>query len=165
MYHHFGGRQCSHSYRVFIAAIELLEAYEYNAGAFAPLNWEWVFETNIPWLGLAIVLTEIRNSSSQQEIDRAHRQIERIFQRYSSTPVSNTPMWKMLIQLRQHMQNDPAHVHATSGGGYQPGNVPAPAAIFADDLMIDFQTGGIEQNPGLLDDQLGDQLIMQDMPW
>jgi hypothetical protein len=149
-----------------MAAIELLEAYDYNSGAFAPLNWEWVFETNIPWLGLAIVLTEISNSSSQQEIDRAHRQIERIFQQYSSTPVSNTPMWKMLIQLREHMQNDPAHVQATSGGGYQPANLSAPAAMFADDLMLDFQTGGIEQNAVLFDDQLDDQLIMQEMhPW
>lgn len=69
----------------------------------------------------------------------------------------------MLVQLRHHVQNDPAQHQAptTTPDTYAPS-----AAIFADDLMLDFASGGIatDGSSNIYDDQLVMQ-DMQDLPW
>jgi hypothetical protein len=151
-----------------MAAIELLEAYEYHASTFAPHNWEWLFVTKVPWLAIAVVLTELRHASRQADVDRGQRLVDSNFARYSdpSMPVSSTPMWQLLVQLRQHMQDGssqtpPAVNYSAVHSNYQAENgrnVP-----FADDLMLDFGNQG-----GLDALMYNDQLILQDgqdLPW
>ncbi|CZR59489.1 uncharacterized protein PAC_09381 [Phialocephala subalpina] len=158
--------------KVFTSAIELLEAYEYHSATYISLNWGWVFQTTVPWLALAIVLTELPKSTQQTDIERAQLQIENYFQRFSdpSAPVSGTAMWKMLVRLRQNMEqsSSPTHVAVSSVRGSigpSPDSGAAPSAlIFTDDLMVDFGNdamgdGGVWNN---------DQLVMQDgqgFPW
>ncbi|KAF8855925.1 hypothetical protein BDZ45DRAFT_625738 [Acephala macrosclerotiorum] len=158
--------------KVFTSAIELLEAYEYHSATYAPLSWEWVFQTTVPWLALAIVLTELPKSTQQTDIERAQLQIENYFHRFSdpSVPVSSTPMWKMLVGLRKRMQEDPgpSHIPVSSVRGSvspSPGSGAGPSAlVFTDDLMVDFG------NEGPADTRFwnNDQLMMQDgqgFPW
>ncbi|KAH6665041.1 hypothetical protein B0J14DRAFT_241526 [Halenospora varia] len=104
-------------HQVFIAAIELLEAFEYHSKTFASNNWEWIFSTIIPWLALAIVLTSLPRATQQSDIDRAQWQINVNFQRFSDPkmPVSGTPMWKLLVQLRENIQGSPAQSLESQG--------------------------------------------------
>ncbi|KAE8448962.1 hypothetical protein EG329_008758 [Mollisiaceae sp. DMI_Dod_QoI] len=155
--------------KIFTSALELLEAYEYHSATYAPLNWEWVFQTTIPWLALAIVLTELPNSTESSNIERAQLQIKNYFQRFSepSAPVSQTPMWKMLVGLRRHMQEgpSPAHIPVSRSIGPSPASGVGPSAlVFTDDLMLDFRDEGVGGeriwNDGQLLMQNG-----QDFPW
>jgi hypothetical protein len=153
------------SSRVFIAAIELLEAFEYHSKTFTSSNWEWVFETVIPFLALSIVLTELPRANQQSDIDRAQWQINLNFQRFSdpSKLVSGTPMWKLLVQLRENME--------TSQTPSQQNQSSAPLAdgkpleifatmTFSPGLISDseFYTAGTE-------DFLYEDQFMQDLPW
>ena len=158
--------------RVFLDALELLEAYRYHSTTFAPFNWEWVFETTVPWLATAIVLTELTEGTEQSEKDRAQLQIENIFQRFSdpSAPVSSTPMWKLLVQLRQHMQDVPGQHNAPvtsvigSSGPSLASKAGASTLEFMDDLMLDY--GNSEA--GLEDIVYNNQFMLQDaqeFPW
>ena len=158
--------------RVFLDALKLLEAYQYHSATFAPFNWEWIFETTVPWLATAIVLTELPEGTEQSEKDRAQLQIENIFQRFSdpSAPVSSTPMWKLLVQLRQHMQYVPGQHNAPvtsviGSNGPLPASKAGPSTLeFMDDLMLDF--GNSEA--GLEGIVYNNQLMFQDakgFPW
>jgi len=144
-----------------MAAIELLEAYEYHISTYALQNWEWIFETKIPWLAISVVLTELPHASRQADIERGQRLITNNFARYSdpSKPLSKTPMWNLLVQLRQHMQNAPDQTLPIADYSA----VGTTAMMITDDLMLDFG------DQGVLDDLMyNDQLILQDgqdLPW
>jgi hypothetical protein len=151
--------------RVLIAAIELLEAFEYHSKTFTSNNWEWIFESLVPWLAIAIVLTELPRATQQSDIDRAQWQTNLNFQRFSdpSKPVSGTPMWKLLVQLRENMQSSPT-TSPQSQGNVIPANSQTvenvSAMAFTGDLMLDSElyTAGTESF--LYEDQ-----FMQDLPW
>jgi hypothetical protein len=150
---------------VFIAAIELLEALEYHSKTFASSNWEWTFETVIPWLAIAIVLTELPQATQQSDIDRAQWQSDLNFQRFSdsSKPVSRTPMWKLLVQLRESMQGSPGSSPPSQGRVISTSNQPLQAASvmhFDADLIL---TSGLY--PSGADSYLYEDQFMQDLPW
>jgi ABC-type iron transport system FetAB permease component len=137
----------------FIAAIELIEALHYHCDTFASLNWEWVFQAMIPWLAIAIVLTEMPHAIRQSDRDRARKQINEIFATFSDSkmPVSKTQMWDILVQLRQNMENpNPEPITNT----VVIGNNSATAAIFTDDLMLDLESASGEYS---------DQLMLRDI--
>lgn len=146
------------SSRVFIAALELLEAFEYHSKTFASSNWEWIFLTIVPWLALAIVLTSLPNVSKQSEIDRAQWQINLNFQRFSDpeNPISGTPMWKLLVQLKEYIQAPPP----SQGDGMPRESPTVPAMAFAGDLMLDSQLYPVGAETFLYEDQ-----FMEDLPW
>jgi hypothetical protein len=154
--------------RVFIAAIELLEAFEYHSKTFASYNWEWAFETIVPWLAIAIVLTELPHATRPSDIDRAQRQIDLNFRRFSdlSKPVSCTSMWKLLVQLRQHMQEQPSSSPPSQRGDSIAVPPPQQTATmdFTDDLMLDFGVSAPGSESLVYEDQFMPQ-DMQDLPW
>jgi hypothetical protein len=150
---------------VFIAAIELLEAFEYHSKTFASSNWEWLFDTIVPWLAIAIVLTQAPHARQPSIIDRAQWQVNLNFQRFSdpSNAVSATPMWKLLVQLREHMQES-----RTSSPNNQSNTTPGSSHSlqttaemnFAGDLMLDSEIYTAGNEAFLYEDQ-----FMQDLPW
>ncbi|KUJ12210.1 uncharacterized protein LY89DRAFT_688662 [Mollisia scopiformis] len=156
--------------KVYMSALELLEAYEYHSAAYSPFNWEWVFQSTIPWLALAIVLTETPKAEEQLEIERAQLQIEAYFQRLSYAPVASTPMWRMLTRLRAHMREDssPPHIptsSVTSSMNHSPASRGVSATlVFTDDLMMDFGNGRVVGDRSWHNDQ---QILQgrQDFPW
>ncbi|KAE9377571.1 hypothetical protein N431DRAFT_398530 [Stipitochalara longipes BDJ] len=148
-------------HQLFIKAIELLEAFEYYSKTFASENWEWVFETIIPWLAIAIVVTDLSRATHQSEINRANWQININFERFSSpeNPVSGTPMWKLLVQLRENMQGLPVDQGSTVPTSSQVlGNIAA--VPFTPDLMLDSDLYGSGTDAFPYEDQ-----FMQDLPW
>lgn len=150
--------------RVFLAALELLEAIEYHCTSFASLNWEWVFATTVPWLATAIALTHEQQTTRHSDRDRAHRQIENVFERFSHPAlVASTPMWQLLVRLRQNMQDGSSHGIQVLPTASMPGD-QSGMIRFDDDLMLDFgqQTGG--SDPLSFDDPLMAQ-DLQNMPW
>lgn len=148
-----------------MAAIEHLEALEYHSKTFISNNWEWIFETIIPWLAIAIVLTELPRATQSSDIDRAQWQINLNFQRFSDPlkPVSGTPMWKLLIQLRENMQESPAQ-SPLSRSGVAPASSQslqtATTMAFTTDLML-----GSELYPAGTESFLYEDQFMQDLPW
>ncbi|KAG9229823.1 hypothetical protein BJ875DRAFT_176798 [Amylocarpus encephaloides] len=139
-------------YRTLIAAVELLEAYQYHKTTFSTLNWEWIFQTAIPWLAIAIVLAELPHLSAQSDIARAQRQVDDIFAVFSNPdqPVSNTPMWGILLQLRQNMTTP---VQPTSAVAL--GNMDSMATtMFTDDLMLDLGVSMTGSMPGEFDEYM-----------
>jgi hypothetical protein len=167
-------------YREFVASLELLEAIEYHISTFALLNWEWLFQTVVPWLATAIVLTYLPYASRQADVDRGRKQIEIIFQRYTdpSSTISTCPRWLLLVRLRHQMSqisqwdatqrptnrrdwNESQGVTPQPNLGVSQG-MNDPALLFTDDLMLDFGTAG--QMDTVLLDELGYQ-DMQDLPW
>ncbi|PMD55438.1 uncharacterized protein K444DRAFT_88562 [Hyaloscypha bicolor E] len=152
-------------HQVFMAAIELLEAFEYHSKTFISNNWEWIFETIIPWLAIAIVLTELPRATQSSDIDRAQWQINLNFQRFSDPlkPVSGTPMWKLLIQLRENMPESPAQ-SPLSYRGVEPASSQllqtATAMAFNTDLML-----GSELYPAGTETSLYEDQFMLDLPW
>jgi hypothetical protein len=148
-----------------MAAIELLEAFEYHSKTFISNNWEWIFETIIPWLAIAIVLTELPRATQSSDIDRAQWQINLNFQRFSDPlkPVSGTPMWKLLIQLRENMQQSPAQSPLSYRGVELASSQPlqtATAMAFNTDLML-----GSELYPAGTETSLYEDQFMLDLPW
>lgn len=130
---------------------------------YAPLNWEWVFQSTIPWLALAIVLTEAPRTLDQLETERAQLQVENYFHRFSSAPVARSPMWNMLVKLRRHMEEDPLHSVTSSLGPSPASGNSQPALVFTDDLMLDFGDGGM-----VADDIWNGQSVLQsgqEFPW
>lgn len=120
-----------------------------------------MFQTRVPWLAISVLLTELPRTDRQADVERGQRLIASNFARYSdpSKPVSNTPMWNLLVELREHMQDSPnqtpaAVEYSTIGTNRMP---------LTDDLMLDF---GDQQ---ALDAMIyNDQLILQDsqdLPW
>jgi hypothetical protein len=141
---------------LFISTLNLLESHENFAKSFTSFNWEWVFETSIPWFPIAILLTQLRNCSEQNDRSRAQNQVNRIFSMYADTVASRTPMWKMLLELRKQMQEDATT--ATQAGAFH------STTVFTDDFMLDF--GSIPESQNGMN--FGDQVAMQDMqnlPW
>jgi hypothetical protein len=148
-----------------MAAIELLEAFEYHSKTFISNNWEWIFETIIPWLAIAIVLTELPRATQSSDIDRAQWQINLNFQRFSDPlkPVSGTPMWKLLIQLRENMQQSPAQSPLSYRGVEPASSQPLQTATtmaFNTDLML-----GSELYPAGTETSLYEDQFMLDLPW
>lgn len=135
---------------VFISALDILESLESHAKTFSSFNWESLFNSTIPWLATLILITRTSTPPTQDEQNRAQHQIDRIFSLHESLPISQTPMWKMLVQLRSRIQGDlssgeEAEVLADSRTGY------------VDDFMLDMG-----------DDLFDEQLMadgMVDMPW
>ena len=153
----------------FIASLELLEAIEYHTSTFAPLNWEWVFQTVVPWLATAIVLTYLPHTTRKSDIDRGRKQIEIIFHRYSDpvNPISTCPRWLLLGRLREQMcqtgsQSDAGLGFPTHQGDISSQAMQNSALVFTDDLMLDFSVAA-PIDPILIDD-LGYQDV-QDLPW
>jgi hypothetical protein len=151
--------------RAFIAAIELLEAFEYHSKTFASSNWEWIFETIVPWLAIAILLTELPRAIQQSDIDRAQWQINLNFQRFSdpSKPLSNSPMWKLLVQLRENIQESPTQSPQSQGNVIPASSqtVESVSAMpFTGDLMLDSELYPVGTESFLYEDQ-----FMQDLPW
>jgi hypothetical protein len=130
------------------------------------LNWEWVFSNTIPWHALAIVSTEVSKTEEQLVAERAQLQLDSYFQRFSAAPVSRTPMWRMLVRLREYMQEDvsPVHDSPNSHGILPTSSVESAAMMFADDLMLDFGSGGLSAADGDWNDQVAMQ-DAQDFPW
>jgi hypothetical protein len=102
----------------------------------------------VPWLAIAIVLTEMPRASRQFDIDRAQRQIESNFNRFSdpSKPIIGTPMWRLLVHLRHQMQAQsnpslPSQSNTTIETT-QSLQEPEEAAVlaYADDVMPDFES-------------------------
>lgn len=129
--------------------MEFLEAHELRSRELALSNWDWVLDTDIPWLAIAILITELSLASSSEEHERAQAQIDRVFMLHGSARVSETPMWKILVQLRRRVQGGPP-----STENVEP-RIPA-TAMFADEFMLDlgddafkeqFMTWGIEETP------------------
>lgn len=158
---------------VFMAAIELLEAFEYHSTNFAPLNWDWIFQNTVPWLAIAITLTQLPHATRKADIDRARKQIEIAFSRHGDPdkPVSSTPMWQLLLQLRQQAQTqwDQAQTEQSSVSpeAHQIGainSLPQSSGLaFTDDLMLDFGIG-IQPDPVMYDDALNMQ-DLENLPW
>ncbi|KAH7356415.1 hypothetical protein BKA65DRAFT_207150 [Rhexocercosporidium sp. MPI-PUGE-AT-0058] len=164
-------------YQVFLAAVELLEAITYHIATFSALNWEWLFSTPVPWLATSIALTDIRHTTRQNDKERAQRQIDVVFARFTNSSVASTKMWKVLAQLRKNMMDDSSQVIpggstrvvGTSGSGSSiPGDAGGAAATaafgFDNDLMLDYGGGGIGRGGGTYDElaMMGD---MQNLPW
>ena len=150
---------------MFIAGIELLEAFEFHSKTFASSNWEWIFETIVPWLAIAIVLTELPRATQPFDVDRAQWQINLNFQRFSDTsnPVSGTPMWKLLVQLRQNIQAQPVQspLNQSNAEVASSQSLKAVTAMaFAPDLMLDSEFYPTDTESFLYEDQ-----FMQDLPW
>jgi hypothetical protein len=105
------------------------------------MNWEWIFQSMIPWLAIAIVLTEIPHATSQADKTRALTQVNQIFANFSDSnlPVSKTQMWNVLVQLRQEMENP--HTEPNSDTIIVEDNSTA-VAMFSDDLMLGFESAG-----------------------
>ncbi|KAK0106862.1 hypothetical protein ONS95_003584 [Cadophora gregata] len=173
-------------HQVFLAAVELLEAITYHISSFTPLNCEWLFSTPVPFLATSIALTDMRHATRQNDKERAQRQIDNVFSRFSSSPVASTKMWKVLIELRRNMMDEGTHssTQVLVGGGTvgscesttMPGDTGggagsgAAAFGFGDDLMLDFGGGGT--GPGRRDgdgDGTYDEFAMmgdlQNLPW
>lgn len=146
----------------------MLEAFEYHSKTFAPYNWDWLFETVVPWLAIAIVLTGLPRATRPSDIDRATRQIDVNFQRFSdpAKPVSGTPMWKLLVQLRQQMQEQPGASPSSQRSLSVATRPPQQAAAmaFTDDLMLDFGVSAPGTESMMYEDQFMLQ-DMQDLPW
>ena len=103
------------------------------------MNWDWIFQALIPWLAIAILLTEIPHATRQSDKIRAQKQINEIFDTFSdpSLPISKTQMWNVLVQLRDNMENPHLEPNLETVAG--PVN-----SMFPDDLMLDLDptTGG-----------------------
>lgn len=155
--------------RCFIAALELLEAFDYHSSTFTELNWSWIFETIVPWLAIAIILAKASFAPRTEDTKRAHKQIDIVFNRYSdpSAPLSSTPMWQLLVQLRQRFQpqygqeKDITEAKVSVDTTRQP--MESSEMIYADDLMLDFGLAP-QQDTNLYDDELIFQEV-QDFPW
>jgi hypothetical protein len=82
--------------------------------------------------------------------------------------LSTTPLWRLLVQLRQRWERGDA------GSGGEDFLVPETASSgvlqamgyqgFADDVMLDFGVGAAQQGAVVFDDTL-DMLDMDNMPW
>ncbi|KAN0107928.1 Fungal specific transcription factor domain containing protein [Hyaloscypha variabilis] len=147
-------------HQVFIAAIELLEAFEYHSKTFTSNNWEWIFDTIVPWLAIAIVLTQLPHATQQQDIDRANWQININFERFSSheNPLSGTPMWRLLLQLRENMQGVPVNQDSVVPNVSQ--ELSVATVPFTPDLVLDSDLYASGNEAFLYEDQ-----FMQDLPW
>jgi hypothetical protein len=114
------------------------------------------------------VLTELPRAARQSDIDRATRQKDLNFQRFSdpSNPVSSTTMWKLLVQLRQQMQEQPGSSPSSQRSQSVATRPPqqAVAMAFTDDLMLDFGVSAAGTEPMMYEDQFMLQ-DMQDLPW
>lgn len=149
----------------------MLEAIHYHCETFATHNWGWVFRTVVPWLPTAIILTQMTQEIRKADIDRAQRNIDIVFQRYSepSNPLTTTPMWKLLVQLRQQLQGD-WPISSTSNSSLtslQPGGFESNGAsnlAFPDDPMLGFNQAVPSGNQFMFDDSLSYQ-DLQDLPW
>ncbi|KAL2073846.1 hypothetical protein VTL71DRAFT_11172 [Oculimacula yallundae] len=166
-----------HRQQVFVSAIELLEAIRYHVTAFAVVNWEWLFSTSVPWLATAIVLTDVRHATRQNDKDRAQRQIEAVFLRFQDSPVAMTKMWKMMQELRRNMTDQSSQSLANASariardiagdGNSIPGDAGGAAVStfgFSDDMMFEFGGAGGERGQGAFDEMamMGD---IQNLPW
>jgi hypothetical protein len=158
-----------------MAAVELLEAYEYHSTTFAPMDWDWVFQTKVPWLAIAIVLTQLPHARRKPEINRARKQIDIAFERYGDLemPLSSTPLWQLLVQLRQRGENqwdqrERGNISGESSLMRETGaSEELPVAlnqVLADDMMLDFGVIAPQHGPMMYDDAL-DMLDMDNMPW
>lgn len=159
-------------YRTFMSAITLLEAIEYHIETFSPHNWEWIFLTVVPWLAISIVLTQLSQQTRQTDIDRGQRQIEIVFSRYSDphNPLITTPMWKLLVQLRQQMQSDwvpPIPLHPTTINLPRLGtqSLQESSLVFNDDLMLEINQGNQGNQVMSGYDDLFSYQDMQEVPW
>lgn len=102
------------------------------------------------------------------DIERANLQIELNFTRFSDPKetISSTPMWKLLVLLRQQIeasspQPDSSVLNASAG---QPALSNPGEMMFADDLMLDFEVGGLGNGDVGYENQFMLQ-DMQDLPW
>ena len=150
----------------FTAAISLLEAHTYHTTAFAPLSWSWIFDTTVPWLAIAIVLTSPVSPRAQEQIDA-------VFQHFGGPEMelSRSPLWQLLVQLRLRWEGgDVGGGDGNAGTGDRDRDVlGGNGRLFGvDDVMLDFDVGnggvGLQQGQILFDDSLG-MLDMDDMPW
>jgi hypothetical protein len=111
----------------------------------------------IPWLAIAIVLTEIPHATQQSDKTRASKQINQMFTVFSnpSMPVAKTQMWNVLVQLLQNMEN--SHLEPNLNTVIAKDNPPVDS-MFSDDLMLDLESATAEYNDLLLQDINGSPL-------
>jgi hypothetical protein len=158
-----------------MAAVELLEAYEYHSTTFIPMNWDWVFQTKVPWLAIAIVLIQLPHARKKPEIDRARKQIDIVFERYGDPemPLSSTPLWQLLAELRQRCEDQLDQRELGNIGGelslMRETGASEELAValnqgLADDVILDFGVIAPQHGPIMYDDAL-DMLDMDNMPW
>lgn len=102
------------------------------------------------------------------DIERATRQVELNFTRFSDPKetVSSTPMWKLLVLLRQQIEaSSPQSGVSDHNLNVGQQSLPNPAGMmFADDLMHDFDVNGLGSGDVGYEDQFMLQ-DMQDLPW
>lgn len=160
--------------RAFIAAVELLEAIEYHSLTLAPLNWEWIFQSVVPWLATAIILAQLPHATRRHDINRSQKQIDIIFQRYSDTSsaVATSPMWQLLVTLKQHVPAQWDQEPTNQGHFSQSSILPTETnsrplemetLMFNDDIMLDFGPS-TQLDPFMYNDQLAFPEV-QDLPW
>lgn len=152
-------------------ALDLLEAFEYHRSTFAHLNWDWVFESIIPWLAIAIAIICSPKSTRQADINRAQEQIEIQFRRHSNPPrpVSSSPMWRLLTELRQQTPNPWSPDNSLgSSSAAQAGTliVPLPGSeiAFDSDVLLDIDPSQPQFDALMYDDQFGMPEV-EDLPW
>lgn len=162
---------------MFVAAIELLEAYDYHISTFSPMNWGWVFEITVPWLAIAIVLTYTPKLTRQPDIDRAQKQIEIAFRRYETPErsIGTSPLWQLLVDLRlkvdaswsrEHQGRNciSPNIQLTEANRAGAAFSSDPNLRFTDDLMLDLANFAPQSDRVMYDDSL----FMQDaseLPW
>lgn len=111
------------------------------------------------------MLTWLPHATQQSDIDRAQWQIDLNFQRFSGPeiPVSGTPMWKLLVHLRDTIQGASSQSLDMQGNTILGSNQPlqsVTAMAFAGDLMLESDLYPIGTESFIYEDQ-----FMQDLPW
>jgi len=111
------------------------------------------------------VLTSLPCATQQSDIDRAQWQIKLNFERFSDPemPVSRTPMWTLLLKLRENIQESPAQSLEIQG------NMPTAPTMISQNLATMAFTGGLMSESDLysLDSEsyMYEDQFMQDLPW
>lgn len=116
----------------------------------------------IPWLALAIVITHSSHATGHIDSSRSRRLIQADFERYSTEPVSDTPMWNLLVRLSEKAELDQVHTKAVNAPG-----VPVSVADLEDPLLDSDQWMSEQQFQYDLmpfDEQMAGQEV-QYMPW
>ena len=142
--------------------MEVLEALEYHRKTFAPLSWGWLFEMEIPWLALVILLTYDQSTTPHTDIVRSRHLLQLNFDRFSADPVATTPMWNLLVRLRER-----AHLQWNQAGASETPTISASLENQVDSLLYDDQWMLDQQNLYDLipNDEQMTQEDVQDMPW
>jgi hypothetical protein len=159
-------------------AVELLEAFEYHSTTFADLNWDWIFRDTVPWLAVAIVLTQLHHSTRAPEISRARKQVDIVFLKFGDpeSEVSRTPMWQLIVQLKEYAetrwnegkptQDIPMLSLVGRLGDSEPslGNSSEANLALTDETMPSFQLLEMQDDPSVFYDSMYMQDI-ENLPW